>query len=1173
MKLVALDVRRLPGIDAPFELAAEIGARVTVIQGPNGSGKSSLCRALRALLWPKSEPSAAVDLAARFVHGGDELHVERHGTQVTWSRAGAPIRPPELPPEHLASCFTIAGDDLLGSEVDRTPRTGTKYARKDEALAVEVARELSGGFDLRALRGALAPAPRLGSSEERALREAQEELARVTRAHAQLHAEEAGLAALEAEASLAERAAARARELETALELEDVRARVRDLTARLAAFEQGVERLRGDELEQLRARRAQLAREREALRKADESIAEARATIAAANLPGDGLSTAVLDAQKERVRKLAQLESEHRRAVSDEEAWRARRETRRRALDPEGQAAVDLAADRKALDALDAHIRRAQLLARRRAELDAQRAVVDTRAGMRDTDSIQAAMRELATWLRSAPEPAGALGLDRAGWSLLALIAATSIVAGLWIHSAWLLLALVAVLVVRVAKLSAPKSARRQCETAFAALSVAPPASWSDTDVARRYQELQRERAELEVAREQHAHGERLRAAASALAAEERAHEAERERLREALGVDASANDLSLAVIAGNLLAFQAAQEETAGCIARREELEDRRTALARTVLRFLDPFGAVASDDVLALGGALEALERRAEAARQGATLLRGAEAQKREAERRCNDVGRSIDELFAAVALPPANGDRAADRRDDEIALARRLERLPEWREVDRELSGARAQEAALSAKLRASGRTDTATTALDEAQIQRALAAARAVAAGRDELLKRIQHIRTRVGEVRAAHGLEEALGRVAAAREALHERRERAVEDAVLDGLLAAVEEEERQTTQSPVFHRAKVWFAKFTHFAYELQLGAGEAGGEPTFQAFETAAREVRSLDELSTGTRAQLLLAARIAFAIEAERGAKLPLFLDEALLAADPERFRAVAEALALLAREEERQVIYLTSDPTDTARWQLIESELAVVDLARVRKLGRATERPLAPLEFTRTSIEGLPPSEIASALGVGAPDPWQAPEAVHVYHLVGADPARLQMLVDQHVETLGAARALAHSPGGARRIDAAELALLDAWGEVFGAFVHAWRTGRGKPLTRDVLEAAGVTDTYLEAVAALAAELDGDGKQLVDVLRARTDARLRKMHKSTAQKIEEHLAAEGHYDAREVLSEHAIVERVLAAAPDGLLPAEIAARVTSWCRALEARPARGRTMDMFT
>ena len=42
-------------------------------------------------------------------------------------------------------------------------------------------------------------------------------------------------------------------------------------------------------------------------------------------------------------------------------------------------------------------------------------------------------------------------------------------------------------------------------------------------------------------------------------------------------------------------------------------------------------------------------------------------------------------------------------------------------------------------------------------------------------------------------------------------------------------------------------------------------------------------------DKLSDGTRAQLILAARLAFAEEAEQGAALPLFLDEALDHSDP--------------------------------------------------------------------------------------------------------------------------------------------------------------------------------------------------------------------------------------------------------------------------------------------
>lgn len=1169
MKLVALDIRRLPGIDAPFGLASEIGARVTVIQGPNGSGKSSLCRAIRALLWPKIEPSTTVDLTALFSHGESEFRVERHGSHVTWTSVGSSTRAPDLPPEHVASCFTISGDDLLGEDAERAPRTTAKFARKDGRFAAEVARELSGGFDLRALRSAIAPAARVGNTEERALRDAQNALGGVTRAHASLHAEAQELAVLEAKERDTKRAAARVKQLETEHERARARETVRVLTAQLAAFEPGMDRLRGDELDELRERRRRLAQERETLRKADEAIAEARAAIAATSLRGEGPTNAVIAAQKQRVHELVQLESEHRRLSSDEWASRAKREEQRKRLDPASDSGAEPRFERAQLAALEVHVRRADELTKRRSELNTQIGEVETSpAQERDLETLDAALRCLEQWLRTPADVPSASKLDPRHWALLALAVGASIALALTVHVAWLALVAVAVLCAITLRRATPRSARSArsaCETEFTALRVPPPQSWSEAAVDARRQELRQERTALALAQERRAHKERLKAKRRELEDEEREHAAERERLRAALGIDAVENDLSLALIAANVIAFRAASDETTACVARRGENEDRRRELGRAIARFLEPFGSVAGDDAAALGCALDELQRRSDSARQAVANLQRAEAQRRDAERRCNELEGSITKVLEVVST----------ELDGEIALARRIERLDEWRALARRLESERANESSLAEKLRTGASPGEADPGeRTEEEIVTALEAAKALAAERDDLVRRIQDIRTRVEQVRGAHALAEALERVSAARDALAARREDAIADAVLDGLLAQIEDEERQTAQSPVFQRAKSWFAKFTHHAYELQLGASEAGNEPTFQALDTAAREVRSLDELSTGTRAQLLLAARVAFAIEAEHGAKLPLFLDEALLAADPSRFEAVARALALLAREEERQVIYLTSDPMDTQRWRSIGEDVAVVDLARVRKLAAANERPLIPLlELARPSIEGLAPSEIARVLGVAAPDPWQAPDAVHVYHVVGTDFALLRTLLDQHVETLGSVRSLARSPTSARRVADTDLRRVIAWGEVYAAFVHSWRIGRGRPLTRDVLEAAGMSDKYLAPVGEIAAELAWDGKELVRALRTRADARLKNMRETSVQRVEDYFAVHGYYDARDVLAEHAIVERAIDAASGDLLPADVAVRVKSWCRALEPQPARTRTIGTLT
>ena len=81
------------------------------------------------------------------------------------------------------------------------------------------------------------------------------------------------------------------------------------------------------------------------------------------------------------------------------------------------------------------------------------------------------------------------------------------------------------------------------------------------------------------------------------------------------------------------------------------------------------------------------------------------------------------------------------------------------------------------------------------------------------------------------------------------------------------LLDAVRRE-HETIQMPrVLERARGLFAAFTHGAYELRVAAEDAA---SFVAIEAATGAGRAPDALSDGTRVQLLLAARLAFAEEA---------------------------------------------------------------------------------------------------------------------------------------------------------------------------------------------------------------------------------------------------------------------------------------------------------------
>ena len=124
---------------------------------------------------------------------------------------------------------------------------------------------------------------------------------------------------------------------------------------------------------------------------------------------------------------------------------------------------------------------------------------------------------------------------------------------------------------------------------------------------------------------------------------------------------------------------------------------------------------------------------------------------------------------------------------------------------------------------------------------------------------------------------------------------------------------------------------------------------------PRLYTLDLRSGEDRELDQLSDGTRAQLLLAARIAFAEEVERGTTLPLFLDEALDQSDTARFEAIARSLGRIANDQGRQIFYLTSDPLDRERIrQALDSENCVmaaeIDLGSIRGRGARVTEPTA-------------------------------------------------------------------------------------------------------------------------------------------------------------------------------------------------------------------------------
>ncbi len=1126
MKLRRLVIRRLPGV-APGFVLEPVAPGLSVVVGPNASGKSSLIRALHALLDPAVLADAALDLEAEFDTAAGRLQLQRFGSRQRWLRDGRPVEPPPLPDARFFDCYALRLEDLLAVDAAAEAQIGERLAR-----------ELAGGYDL----GALLEQPPLrlkqnhGRAEQQQLAEAQRELDRVRREHRELQRQEAELTSLQRERDDAAAAQRDIEAIERALEALEAQRQQLAVADRLSAYPTGMERLRGDELERLdeaRAERAEGAVERE---QAEGERVAAEAALADSGLATAAIDEAALDDRRRLAQRLQRLEGEFERARVEREAAAAAQAAARQALGGEAGRPPRLEPDslhqvEQRLGALRDAAAELRQLERALAGLPGPGS--SAAAG---GEAVAAARRALIDWLAAGRDD----GRRRrwAGALALAVGGASAVAAGLGLHWAWCLL-LVPLAVAAVALLGPSAAGRNRTDARrrLAASGCAGPTDWRPPAVAERLAvldgELQRIRR-FEADLERRAELERRRDHGAEALAAERAALAE---LAEQVGFDPQRLDASL-----QRWVHLAAEHDCAGTALAQHEravadlkrvVEQQRDAL----IGWLTEHDAAAEAGVAASAEVLAArLDRLAARLRQRDQACRRID----EAERR---IGRAVAvERRAAersAALLEAVGLDPADETAAETELRRRCRQLDGWRGQREALQQARLRAAERSRALEDRPQLRALVETGDEAALRTELDVSQQRAARLEELNESIPRIRVAIEQAGRARAQERARAAVVDAADALAERLDEALFAEAGRMLIEDVRAEHVEVSRPQALRRAADWFRRFCRYSYELLF---EPEAAARFGARETASGARRRLDELSSGTRVQLLLAVRVAFALEAERGREaLPLVLDEALTTADPQRFQAMVDALHTLADEGERQVLYLTAQPADVALIEAAGGPVQRIDLLEKRRLGRAVDdaallalppavQPPAPAPANHTA------EQYALALGVDPIDPWAAPESIHAFHLLRDDLDLLYRLLQTGVERLGSAESLLAGDAAPLLLNNAERHQLRRRLAGARAWLEAWRCGRGRPVDRIDLEASdSVSAVFIDRTAALAAELGGDAAALIEQLAAGAVERFRDQKR---EDLRGWLIERGFIDLRPRLDAAAVQQRVLLA-----------------------------------
>lgn len=1065
MRLRSLTIQQLPGVGA-FALDG-LADGTNLITGPNAAGKSSLIRALRYLIGgAHGGDPPALALSAEFEATNGCWRVQRAGSQIAWTHDGRAAEPPALPDADLLHCYWLQLEDLLSLDT-----------ADDRTLVERLRRELSGGFDLKALR-TTPPfdfGPQTGRHEARALQTARGERQRVESEHQALRSESARLPEMEREAAAAEAAGRRAERLEQALSLLEAR-RLRLATERrLAEQPADMARLRGNELEQLASLERERAQCLERWNDSERARREATARLDQTGLAAQRPEPSELQTHSERLQEQSQLAD---RLESERTRWREHRAQEQRAAAELGATEAPPTLDPDSVGQAGALGTR---LHQARRERDAQQAKLAAAA----TDEAAGSDRQTATPWIALIMIAGALGAG--GWAAVSDVR-------------WLL---------------------------AAAAAVTGAGLWGLIAGLRRWLRI---RDALNRQSDRHAtRAEELRQAEAALEACER----ERERFCRERGIDPALFEDAAALERFVRLAVELDQARNARGAAE-AAIEARAQELAehqRQVRQFLAAWDAApADDDAGSLKAALEAFDTRCQ---QAAT----ADTERHRAEQEIERLSGELERIDAKIARLYADAGLEAGDRD---TLEARCAAYETWQQCRREYDNAISIEHERQRPLADDPELIERVESEDEDGLRDERERLTRQAAERDQLLADITDLRTRLRAAGRKGELERAAAAEERAREALADQFDQAMLAAAGRFLIDTVDTEYRNEHEPAVLTDARARFARFTHHGWSLQLDP-----QGDFHAIDRSSDEPRPLTELSSGTRMQLLLAVRMAWARRIERQtAPLPLILDEALTTSDEHRFGEVAASLEQLVADEGRQVIYLSARRHEASLWQHATGRRPhLIDLAQIR-FGRASTDAH---DYALHAPEPLPepaehsPEQYATLLGVSPIDPRQPAAAIPLFHLLRDDLVLLHALMEHwRVRDLGALEGLLASEAAAAAIpDAAMRHALAGRCQAARHWVAIWRQGRGKPVDRGVLEASElISATFIDRVTALAEQTGGDGAALIEALRAGHVPRFRS---GTTDELEAWLRDHGYIDPAPPPDAATRARRTLQAAAD--------------------------------
>ncbi len=1113
-----LFIRKMPGFPSGMEPYTHFADQLNIIAGPNASGKSSTAKLIQQLIWQDHDANIEASGSLSIDNEPWQIHIDPIQTKT--ERNGIPHELAGLPPPESRDHYLLALQELINAE--------------DKDLAKQIAKEAIGGYDPDTAAQILDYSDKVrnkSSREYSGFIKARDHFRKIYQEQQQLKKEEETLESLNKEKEKTQQAARLRDFYSLTKEYLETRQSLEISKKQLNRFPVPMKKLAGDEFSKITELEEELDQTDRKIEEAKKVIENSRDIIASLKLPSEGVDEVTIETLEQKAEDLIDYEKELRDIRHHLREAEVRVRAAVTAIDQNLDTTSWKGLNLQDVQEMDEYLQTAQKLLSQKQFLEHEIKELEKEVAhdpSYSSENIQSGINALSNWLQEAQSHNGI----SVKWAII--LAATGIITalftlftGIYGLAGILLLMLLTFYVLSMR----PAQNNNTRETDYKKTGLPLPQNWDTEAVFERFESLVADLQEIKhresIIPRLKLRQEELHEVNQQMGGILKKEQALREKLGTVPGIPSEnlKSHSSLYWFLSNIREWQEHATRKKKLESQEEFLQDQMEKLLDDLNNGFRNFNMNEVTDAYQARAGCKIIAREADSRQRSLEEIKRQEERIRENVEIRQEKNQRLHTVYMKLGLN--DGEKEQVRQLTEMLEAYResvsahdkanilflnkeqvLKNHSIYREHEIEIEQLSVDEAVA---LRNKYETDAARS---------------------EEVNRRITEIRTQIGLAKRGDDLENALAVKEKSLDELELLYENNLSSLTGHLLVHKLRETTQTQNKSKVFRDAGKLFSRITNGRYELRIGDIN---KAAFLAFDTSTQKGQPLDELSTGTRLQLLLAVRLAFIETRENHLRLPLLADELLANSDDVRAWSIMQALIAFS-ELGRQVFYFTAQDDEVAKWRLKLQDQAPVSCKIFRLQNRLYTGGRKLEDEALSSLPRFENKELPSPSGlnhyeygkaINVPDYsiiHDQPAKLHLWYLI-TDTKLLYECLRKNINSWGQLSSFFEHGGRMEGFTDHLLENLNKQMKLLGRFQELFRKGRPRPLDMETLDRSGlISSSFRDKVYRKLEASHGNPEDLLNSLKNKEIPGFRS---NKTEELETFLKEEGYIDDMNPLS----------------------------------------------